>query len=491
MSLTPQQARAVERSEGSLLVRAGAGPGKTTVLVERIVRAVAEGGVPVGQILAITFTEKSAAEMRGRVRKALLARGRRDLARAAQDAWISTIHGFCSRVLRAHALSAGIDPQYRVLEQVEADRVGADAFDRALERFLGEGEDAQHLELVASYTPDRLRDMVGSVHSNLRSRGHLVPSLAPLPLPLPAGEHARLARAAQVALAELAQVGEGKKVLGAIAALERCGEALGQLADGTLSPPEAPGNWKLGGGANALKTPACLEYKEALEEYEALCVAHREHHHHTLLRELLEPCGEQYAQLKRERSGLDFEDLQLFARDLLRDNKPLCEQYSHRFAQILVDEFQDVNPLQNELLGLLARDNLFRVGDQNQSIYGFRNADVKVFERQYEAARSGGQAESITVNYRSRGEVLDAIDLTFSRLWGERFEPLQEAPGVREQPPRLDPSIELLVSDNHKGRWEAHFGEGESPFGSWPPETAIWRVCEARLLAKRIDELTR
>ena len=98
---------------------------------------------------------------------------------------------------------------------------------------------------------------------------------------------------------------------------------------------------------------------------------------------------------------------------------------------VLVDEFQDTNPLQNDLLEQLGRDNLFRVGDERQSIYGFRHADVEVFRGHWEEAAGEGRAESITVNFRSRGEVLDAIDLGFERTWDD-FEPLREAPGARE-----------------------------------------------------------
>ena len=175
--LTSEQARAVARRDFSLMVRAGAGTGKTTVLVERFVQAVAEDAAPVEGILAITFTEKAAAEMKTRVRRRFLELGRRADARAAEGAWISTIHGFCSRVLRAHALSAGIDPDFRVLDELEAERIATDAFDGALGAFMGEGEDPERLEVVAAYTPDRLRDMVRTAHSRLRSRGDRRPLL--------------------------------------------------------------------------------------------------------------------------------------------------------------------------------------------------------------------------------------------------------------------------------------------------------------------------
>ncbi len=249
--------------------------------------------------------------------------------------------------------------------------------------------------------------------------------------------------------------------------------------------------------ANALKGPACDAYREAHEAYLGYCSHYREHNDHVLVRELMALHDAHYAQLKRDRSGLDFDDLELVARDLLAQHEGIRRQYSERFTHVMVDEFQDTNPLQNELLELLERDNLFRVGDERQSIYGFRHADVNVFRRHLADARAHERAERMTVNFRSRGEVLDAVDLTFGALWGEGFDALVERPGVRATPPRAEPCVELLVTDRDKGRWDARFpsdddGAEARPFGDrlGSPEPTIWRAAEARLLAKRIDELT-
>ncbi|HYN91703.1 MAG TPA: UvrD-helicase domain-containing protein [Thermoleophilaceae bacterium] len=469
--LTPEQRRAVERRDGSLLVRAGAGTGKTTVLVERFVEAVSVDGAGVEQVLAITFTEKAAAEMRSRVRRRFLDLGRREEARAAESAWVSTIHGLCSRILRAHALSAGIDPDFRVLDELESERLAADAFDGALEEFMGHGSAPERIEMVAAYTPDRLRDMVRTAYSHLRSRGQRRPRLEESLPPRPAGEDERLEAAARTALAELAVAPASATVARAIDSVEARGE--------------------LKGRAKALATDACEEYREALAAYRTLELAQREHRDHTMLRALLELYGGRYEQLKRERSGLDFEDLELIARDLLAGDEGLREAYSSRFAHVLVDEFQDTNPLQNELLGLLSRDNLFRVGDENQSIYRFRNADVAVFREHWELAEAAGRAESITVNFRSRGELLDAIDLAFERAWGERFEPLRPAPGARRPDPPVTPCVDLLVVDRGRGAWDELAEAAPDPFGEVMHGAPPWRAAEARLLAKRVDELTR
>ncbi|HEX6652542.1 MAG TPA: UvrD-helicase domain-containing protein, partial [Thermoleophilaceae bacterium] len=438
--LTPEQRRAVERRDGSLLVRAGAGTGKTTVLVERFVQAVVEDGIEVDQVLAITFTEKAAAEMKSRVRRRFLELGRREDARAAESAWVSTIHGLCARILRAHALSAGIDPAFRVLDEVEADRIATDAFDGALEEFMG--EDPDRIEMVAAYSPDRLRDMVRTAYSHLRSRGERHPRLEETRPPVPAGEAERLEGAARAALAELAVAGAGKSVEKAIAAIEE-------------REPMPRGN------AKALCTDACDEYRAAHAAHTAYEVAGREHRDHTMLRVLLELYGERYERGKRHRAALDFEDLELVSRDLLAGDEGLREAYSSRFEHVLVDEFQDTNRLQNELLALLSRGNLFRVGDENQSIYRFRNADVSVFREHWEEARADGRAESITVNFRARGEILDAIDLAFTRTWGEAFEPLREAPGVRDAPPRARPSVELLAVDRARDAWKELNEQGD------------------------------
>jgi ATP-dependent helicase/nuclease subunit A len=482
--LTEQQQRAVARREHSLMVRAGAGTGKTTVLVERFVQAVIEDAVAVEGILAITFTEKAAAEMRTRVRARFVELGRRPEARAAEGAWISTIHGFCARVLRTHALSAGIDPDFRVLGELEAERIAADAFDGALQAFMD--TDPERLEMVAAYTPDGLRDMVRTAHSRLRSQGKRRPRLEELPAPSPSDEAARLSAAVRAALRELGAAGDGTAVGRAIDKVERCAALLERVPPGGLAEPGELDGLSFGRNAKALCTAPCVEYGDALAAYSALSSEHKEYRDHGMLRALLELYGERYQDGKRARSALDFEDLELLTRDLLRDHEGLREQYAERFAHVLVDEFQDTNPLQNELLEQLDRDNLFRVGDENQSIYGFRNADVEVFRRHWADAAADGRVESITVNFRSRGEVLEAIDRCFTGIWPDGFEPLQ--PGLKTTAARVEPSVELLVTDRDKRRWDEALGV-EDPFGATMHAATPWRAAEARLLAKRVDEL--
>ena len=495
--LTAEQQEAVDRRDGSLLVRAGAGTGKTTVLVERFVRAVVDDEVEVGSMLAITFTDKAAAEMRARVRRRFLELGRREEARAAEGASISTIHGFCARLLRAHALTAGIDPDYHVLDDLEAERVAVDAFDRSLESFLGSqtatpagADEPDRLELVASYTPDGLREMVRAAYALLRSRGEREPSLQPTVPPVPAGEAARLEVAAADALAELEGAGPGKAVGEGIRVLRCCLALLARLPEPRVAEPSALEDQVLkGGNARALSTEACQAYRDALADYTDLCLGRRQARDQALLRRLLELYGRQYQSAKRARSALDFEDLELLARDLLAGDRGLRDQLADRYRHVMVDEFQDVNPLQSQLLELVARDNLFRVGDENQSIYGFRHADVRVFGDHRDAAEREGRALSVTVNFRSRGEVIDGVALAFQHAWGDDYEPLLESPGARE-PASEHPAIEVLVVDRSSARWSEALDLDSEPLGAGFTDVPVWRVLEARLLAHRIAELT-
>src|SRR6516225_565770 len=189
-TLSDEQERAVARRGEPLLLAAGAGSGKTSVLVERFVAAVREDGVAPGRILAITFTERAAGELRQRVRARFLELGDREAARDTEAAFVSTFHGFCTRLLRAHPLPAGLDPDFAILDEHLARRLRARAFDLALGEFVA-GERAGAVDLVAAYGADRLRAMLDGAYAELRSRGERRPRLpaAPRqPTPPPPGE---------------------------------------------------------------------------------------------------------------------------------------------------------------------------------------------------------------------------------------------------------------------------------------------------------------
>jgi ATP-dependent helicase/nuclease subunit A len=451
-----EQLAAIDAS-GLVFVSAGAGTGKTTVLVERFVRAVCERGLPIDSVLAITYTERAAGELRGRIRSRLAELGRHDLARELDGAWISTIHGFCHRLLKAHPFEAAVDPNFRVLDENQARVLAGEAFELALEEFCVP-EDPERIRLLATYGARGLRRMLTGVYETLRSAGReLVLEVTERP-----GLDDRieeLREAARCVIEDTAGLEKAEK------ARDSAARALELLE----RPPAADRLFDLSdiaarGGPRELF--ASYERARTLVEQAALDeLAARDR---ALLEDLLRRFADAYAAAKASESALDFEDLQLTARDLLRNQPAIRERESWRFRSVLVDEFQDTNRLQCELIDLLATEDLFFVGDEFQSIYRFRHADVEVFRERREA--SGGVL-ALTENYRSRPEVLEVINHLFSSDFGDSFQPLSAA--GRFEDPAFGPAVELLVTDK----------------ASYKDTGVHWRAAEAKHVAGRVKEL--
>jgi ATP-dependent exoDNAse (exonuclease V) beta subunit len=468
--LTDEQAHAVAQREGDLLLSAAAGSGKTSVLVERFVRHVVDDGIAPGRILAITFTEKAAGELRRRIRARLLELGARDAAREADGAWIGTIHGFCARLLRAHAVAAGLDPAFVVLDEPVSRELRDGAWEAALASWLDAGGDPV-LDLVAAFGADQLRTAIEDVHGVLRSAGRTAPRL-PVPPPAPAPDASRLLRLRDDAAAALAGAGDGKTVAAARDALERCRDLVALPDRAMLDAIRfAAGNTRV------LKCPPCSDYLEEHTRFAAACARHRGTAAVGHLDDLLARYDTAYAAAKRARSGVDFDDLELLARDLLAASAPVREATRGRFDRVMVDEFQDSNPRQVELFGLVAASNLFTVGDELQSIYGFRHADVEVFRARRAELDSAGRTARLTANFRSRPEILAAVNVAFAERFGDGFTRLRVG---GEWDAASDPRVEILLT-SMEGWEEVDLGD--------LPRSQAWRQAEARLLAQRIREL--
>ena len=450
--------RAAVEARGEVFVSAGAGTGKTTVLVERFVGAVCDEGLDVGSVLVITYTRKAAGELRSRIRAALAARGRPDLARELDGAWISTIHGFCARLLRAHPFAVGIDPGFHELDDEHGAVLRGEAFDRALEAFCAAGGE-ERLTLLAVYGSTRLRKMLTGVYETLRSAGR--------PLALELGEPSDLGE-------RLAALWDAARCL-----LDDAGATESQIASAqaALDLPSLP-ETLIDLAALRARGVRAASFEEARKGVEQAALELAATRDRDLLQELLDRFEAAYRAAKERESALDFEDLQLLARELLAADERVREAEQLRFRAIMVDEFQDTNALQCELIDLLAGEpaasgrgvakEVFFVGDEFQSIYAFRHADVGVFrERRARAA----QRLTLTENYRSRPEVLAAVNHVFGEEFGDGYQPLA-ASGEFPDPVFGHP-VELLVTDK-----ESYNGSGEH-----------WRRAEARHVARRVREL--
>jgi ATP-dependent exoDNAse (exonuclease V) beta subunit len=477
VELTPEQSEAIDSRDRDVFLQAGAGTGKTTVLVERLKAIAIDDEAGLDAVLAFTFTERAADQLRDRVRDLL---GERTL----EGDWISTIHGFCRRLLSGHPAAAGIDPRFRVVDEAEADRLANRAFTDSVRELLS-GNELDAAELVASHRRRPLRDAVRGAHAELRSRGEERPSLPHPEASDLGGALTALAAAASAALPDCEEVNGDS-------AAESC-ERMRRAAE--LGPGSTPDLAELQGldpisTAKAFKEGTGEGYKRALRKARS-AVAERElAGQYGALRRLVELYGERYELLKAERSGLDFEDLQLRARALLRDNDQIREGYQERFAEIMVDEFQDTNELQRNLIELLRGPStrLFVVGDEFQSIYSFRHADLDVFRRERERFEDRPDEEARVLpllgNFRSVPDVIAAAD-ALGRSVLENFAELT----VGREPEGAQPAtpIELLLTHEPKqGAWAE---EDVKLPGLREQNSPASVVAESRLLAARLARL--
>ncbi len=284
------------------------------------------------------------------------------------------------------------------------------------------------------------------------------------------------------------------RVTAALEALTACGRLTSAGEDPPL--PGALDAARMPSGAKALEHDDCGAYREQWEKYRAACADHHARPALLLIDELLACFGDAYAAAKTARAGVDFEDLELLVRDLLAGDDALRTRWAERFELIMVDEFQDTNRLQLDLLEALERDvatgngsgamegNLFAVGDESQSIYGFRHADVGIF-RARRAALGAGRVRGLTVNFRSRPEILDVVNAAFAPLLGPGFTPLVAGRGPDElrlfapDPPE-EPRVELLACE--RSGWE----QREEELGLAGLAVQPWRRAEARAVAARL-----
>lgn len=422
-TLMPQQRDIVTTLDRKLFVSAGAGSGKTFTLTRRILWALSPESGPfvdgLDQVLAITFTKDAAAEIRERVRAALVVEGMERAALSVDDAWISTIHGMCSRILRAHALELGIDPEFSVLEDP------GDLMDLAVERVLSR-EGSAYGDLFGWYP------LAGESAPGGFGGGTSVTSLLRVLL-----EKASAARngfsdlrmlQGSVNLDGLADAYRGcmgitagatKAVEAALAAIEafEAGEkTVGNLIACMMAckPPRS--------SKNLPKEQVNLLKAEQADAFVNAYLALGSRATQQLL-EIAHAVFDEYNQLKFDRSVLDNNDLLRLTYQALRDNPAMREDYGSRFKMVMIDEFQDTDQQQVDLINFLTGEGgraLCTVGDAQQSIYRFRGAEVDVFRRaqaQVEAAAAcgsdAGRVVQLVKNFRSHAEILDYVAAIF------------------------------------------------------------------------------
>ncbi len=411
--------------DAPLFVEAGAGSGKTFTLTQRIAWALSpgsgEGGAPflsgLDQVLVITFTKAAAREIKERVRRTLRSCGLAEQALAVDDAWISTIHNMCSRILRRHALELGLDPAFEVV----SDSAERTLFDRAMDDVMREarGED-RFSALFAEYGlgmngKSGYTGAMGIVERLFRAGSAFemgVLALDPAPSSQDQLDEALACltyRVEELAARDLTP-SAAQKVTPALDALraffdlppsERTPGAAADMLSAIALPPA---RGAIAGEVRAAKAALSL----AIAETRFFLVGSLAED----ARELALRVERRYRELKDDLHCLDYNDLVREALLAVRDHPSVRSDYEGRFRLVMVDEFQDTDEMQLELIGLLAGEgleHLCTVGDAQQSIYRFRGADVGVFRRH---GRRLGEARTVRLdtNYRSHGDILAFVE---------------------------------------------------------------------------------
>lgn len=418
-TLMPQQLQIVKTLDRPLFVSAGAGSGKTFTLTRRIVYALSPESGPfvehLDQVLAITFTKDAAAEIRDRVRRALIDEGMDEEALTVDDAWISTIHGMCSRILRAHALELGIDPEFTVLTDTD------ELMDQAVEHVLARAtapdaapELAASLKALYAWYP--MAGEGGPFGAGTTIKG-LVRDLLELSSQLPGGmDDVRVARghADTSALADAyrsalgaskAATEKAQVALDAIDAFEASGKTMLDAARLMMSctMPRASKAFP--------KEQVELLKAEAADAFINIVLACGAPALDALVG-LARSVEAEYRALKAAQSALDNNDLLRMAYEALRDYPAIRAAYEGRFKMVMIDEFQDTDQMQVDLIRYLTGAGeraLCTVGDAQQSIYRFRGAEVEVFRRQERKVGSSAAPETAVASDAPAGELVKLV----------------------------------------------------------------------------------
>ena len=423
MSFTDQQWNAITRSGQDVCVVAGPGSGKTSVLVERFCWLVKNGTSPL-EILAITFTEKAATEIKRRLVNRF--KDRPEFREQIERAYVSTIHGFCARLLREHAIAAGVDPEFTVLDEPQSKAALHEVTVEALEALFEEKPEEFSALLDALPSVD-LAECLMRVYEAIRVAGaSLGGQWGRSTTCHPGGQVMDLPHWGEFlddveSVFRQEPLGWDREKRNYLAGLREWSRRVLALRGEPVSvahfrllgefdcklPKLKRGN-AIYDGIKRIRDEGIPAIQAALaEEYFAP--------QHKFLVGMLGRIDQAYRAHKRTRGALDFSDLEECSVAFLGENEERRESIRSEFKAILMDELQDTNRLQWKLIEMIrSPEGFFAVGDINQSIYGFRHADPEIFHEYRNQVANGHDVDQLPHNHRSRDEILRAVDRILS-----------------------------------------------------------------------------
>ena len=444
--------------ETNLLVEAGAGSGKTTALIERMVALVSEGRALVNEIAAVTFTKKAANELREGFQKRLecLARDegsdfdeiiRERLVSALDDidqVFIGTIHAFCARLLREHPLEVGLDPTFEQIPADERVRFESEFWDRYLERLVREADPILSELSNVNLNPSHIRDLFREVvkHPDVVFPHDTVETISVVEMVDLREELEDMVKKGWELIPKEEPERGWDNLQKVIRDLHYTDEVTGWdepdiLLDALSKlcpPPEieiVQNRW--------MHPELAVEFRDRVREFadkNELAKRGAEFqnaHRYRLAMRIAIRAAQEFADYRRRIGRLDYQDLLRLSAELLRRSTDARSQLGNKYRRILVDEFQDTDPLQTEILFLLTSEpsvggeevegdwrrddprpgSLFLVGDPKQSIYRFRRADISLYSFVKDRFADFGAVLTLTMNFRSRAPITDFVNDVF------------------------------------------------------------------------------
>ncbi|MDO5709005.1 MAG: UvrD-helicase domain-containing protein [Coriobacteriales bacterium] len=438
--LTPDQLQIVETLDRPLFVAAGAGSGKSSTLAERVAWALdsasGEGGKPfvehLDQVLVITFTRLAAEEIKEKIRERLREGGMEAQALEVDAAWISTIHGMCTRILKRHAFDLGLDPTFKVLETPDASQLVERATDEVLREVSGDPAFAKLFETFSArsgYGADASGTVFGMVRAIRDAVGSALEGFDSVHFPglMPNVEDAlrRLRDDSERALI----LGRDARAFGSAKGMQEEARLVHDLEvlEHYLALPPVQRAEATSEVMSSLSKPIYAYQKKVLKEvwddlkksYPEACLAASfatMGERAAEVMQLARMVDARYVEFKTELGSLDNDDLLSKTFAAFRDHPEIAAHYGSKFRLVMVDEFQDTNAQQVKMIELLSGQDachLTTVGDAQQSIYRFRAADVQVF-RDREVTTDETSRVRLTMNFRSHSDILSFVERALS-----------------------------------------------------------------------------